>query len=275
MLKDVIKESFFEEKIISEAFSDRNLEKVAKLLASLASKKLGDGKYFPLLGKWYKDEFIVEGRKGFGFRFMSEKGNMIRFGFLNLKTKAKTLKNKFSINRVDYWIPDGNSKFDKPSVTIEIEPWFNIVESVNEIFNALKGKNEDFNEDLSKLKVPKKLISYALYKGLSEDEIEELGTWTKIKRKLEDLGLWDDDEYRGFKVKKGKKEIDNVKKDLDEVEEKVKKVKVDPNVIFDDIEKLTELIAKNILKQNGFVIVGSPGLGKCKPGYEMVNIKGI
>jgi len=263
MLKEIIKESIVESKVISEAFSDKNIEKVAKLLASLATKKLGDGKYFPFLGQWYRDEFISNGKKGIGFRFLSEKGNMIRFGFQNPNTKAKRLKNKFVINRVDYWIPDGDAKFDKPTRTILLQPWLNIVEVTDEIFTSLKtGKVvESLKESaIVEANIPKKLISYALYKGLRQDEIDSVGSGRTLINMLKDAGVWDEDEYRGYKVTKGVKEVDNVSKDLDNVVKKIKRV--DPDVVFEDIEKLTELIAKNILKQNGLIITGAPGIGK-------------
>ena len=276
MLREVIKESIVESKVISEAFSDKNIEKVAKLLAKLATKKLGDGKYFPFLGQWYRDEFISNGKKGIGFRFLSEKGNMIRFGFQNPDTKAKKLKDKFLVNRVDYWIPDGEAKFDKPSRTILLQPWLNIVEVTDEIFTSLKTGEvvESLKEGaIVEANIPKKLISYALYKGLRQDEIDSVGSGRSLINMLKDAGVWDDDEYKGYKVTKGTKEVDNVSKDLDTVVKKIKRV--DPDVVFEDVEKLTELIAKNILKQNGLIITGAPGIGKCKPGYEEVNIKGI
>jgi hypothetical protein len=263
MFKEALIQSIQENKLINEAFSNKNLEKVAELLASLASKKLGDGKYFPALGVWYKDEFVTnDGRKGFGFRFFSEKGNMIRFGFINPKTKAKNLKEKFIINRVDYWIPDGSAKFNKPSKTIELQPWVNIVEIVAEIFDALKNASVTESEINEAPKI-KKVIQYAQYKGLTQDEIESFGSDASLVKYLKDQGIWDEDEYKGFKVTKGEVEKNNVEKDLREVEKKVQKVKyADPNVIFKDIEKLTELVATDILKQNGMIITGAPGIGK-------------
>jgi len=262
MLKEVIIETIEEKKVIKEAFSEKKLEKVATLLASLASKKLGKGKFVPFLGTWYKDEFVSNGKKGVGYKFLSKNGAMIRFGFIQPDTKAKKIKEKFVVNRVDYWEPDGEAKFDKPSKTVILEPWINIVEVVNEIFDALLGKQvESLKENLN-LKVPKKLIIYAQeVGGLSDDELMELKTWTKIVNKLKEIGVWDEEKYRGFKVTNGVKESNNTIKDLNNVEKIVPKY-ADPKIVFTDIEKLTKLLATNILKQNGFIITGAPGMGK-------------
>jgi len=256
MLKEALTETRFEQKMVNEAFSDKNLEKVSKLLASLANKRIDSGSFFPFLGSWYKDEFVSEGRKGVGYKFLSEKGHMIRFGFINPKTKAKNLKEKFVINRVDYWKPDGTAKFDKPSITVELQPWLNIVEVTGEIFDVLSGK-------VVESYIPKKLISYAKYKGLTDDEINAYKSGATIKSLLNKKGLWDENEYRGYSIKKNVKETNNTIKDLDNVEKEVKKVKeIDPKVVFEDIEKITKLLALDILKQNGLIISGAPGIGK-------------
>jgi hypothetical protein len=273
-LKELIQETIKEEKYIQEAFSDKNLEKVATLLASLASKKLPTGKFVPFLGDWYADEFIVNGQKGKGYRFLSENGYMIRFGFVKPKTKAKTLKEKFVINRVDYWEPNGQSKFNLPTKTVLLDPWLNIVDVVDEIFDALK--NGVTESKIEESQIVKKMLAYAKYKGVDDDTIADLKTTHKLKKYLQDNGLWDDAEYKGFKVKKGSVEKDNPEKDLKEVEKKIQKVKyADPKIVFKDIEKLTKLIALNVLKQNGLIITGAPGMGKCRFGTELINIEGI
>jgi Cdc6-like AAA superfamily ATPase len=259
--KEAIREAITEEKIIQEAFSDKNLEKVAKLLADLASKKLPTGKFVPFLGDWYEDEFIVDGLKGKGYRFLSEKGYMIRFGFINPKTKAKKLKEKFVINRVDFWEPNGSAKINKPSKSIILEPWLNIVEVVDEIFSSLNGNVSEAKIDEANL--PKKLVAYAKYKGVDDNELANFKSGATLVKFLKNQGVWDDEEYKGFKVTKGKEEKDNPQKDLDTVVKKVQKVKyADPKVVFKDIEKLTKLIALDVLKQNGLIITGAPGMGK-------------
>jgi len=280
MIREVFLETTKEARAFKEAFSEKNLKRVGELLASLATKKLGVGKFVPFLGQWYRDEFVSGGKKGVGYRYFSTKGYMIRFGFQQVKTKAKGLKESYSVNRIDFWIPDGKSKFDIPSKTIMIDPWLNIVDAVDEIFSALTGtlsesnisENSTFENRMLENLSPK-LIAYARMKGLDDATISSYKSPAGLTKYLKRQGLYDSAEYRGFTVSNGSKEVDNVAKDLQQVEKQVKKV--DPEVVFDDIEKLTELISKNVLKQNGFLVIGSPGIGKCKPGSEKVNIKGI
>jgi len=277
---------------ITEAFSEDKLAKVAQLLASLASKKLGAGQFIPFIGDVRIDEYeTADGRKGIGFKFFSTKGNMIRFSFEQPETKSSKLAEKYLVNRVDYWIL-GKSKIDQPTYTVELEPWLNIVTVTDIIFNSLKtgtapkiAESLEVNDDVMsiieglKIKLTEAkganpiLIEYAKYKGLSDEEIEGLGS-VQLLNLLRRKKLFDKDEYAGFKLEKGGKEVNTTTKVLDKVEKALPKY-ADPQVIYKDIEKLTELVATNALKQNGVVICGAPGIGKCRLGSELINIKGI
>jgi len=266
MLKEIIETKEFRTKkgMFNEAFSLKNLEKVSSLLASLYSK-IGFGKFKPTTKSWFENKFESDdGEKGVGYLYMSDKGYMLRFGFVNRKTKAKGLKQKYSVDRVDFWRPDGSAKFDKPSLTVILPVWANIVDVANIVADGLKNgsideslennKNDNINEDCH----AKKLNAYARAKGL---DVTNIKTYNVIKKKLIAMGVWDEDEYKNFKIKKGVSENNTTIEIINQAEEKFEETPyADPNIVFEDIEKLTKVVALGF--QNGLIIAGAAGLGK-------------
>jgi len=260
ILKNIIETKEYKEKrgIFNEAFSLKNLEKISSLLASLYSK-IGFGKFKPATKSWYKNDFKSEdGEKGVGYLYISNEGYMIRFSFVNRKTKAKGLKDKYSVDRVDFWKPDGSAKFNKPSLTVILPPWVNIVDVANIIADGLKTgyivESKTVNEDSP---VPR-MNAYAKSKGLDISNMKGYGT---IKKKLISMGAWDEEEYKAFKIKDGVKENNTTIEVMNQAEEKFEETPyADPNVVFEDIEKLTKVIALGF--QNGLIVAGAAGLGK-------------
>jgi len=264
MLKEVILETkgVNAKGFLNEAFSEKNLLKVSELLASLFSKGKF-GKFKKMTESFFKNDFTSsDGEKGVGFQYLSKNGYMIRFGFVNRKTKAKGLKNKFSVNRVDFWRPDGSSTFGQPSQTIYIPDWLNIVDVVNTIKEALENNsvsleesvNEEYNPKLSK-----KMNAYIM--SLGYDPMEAGGSPTAFKNKLKKEGVWNDDDYKAFKIEKGAPEDNTITGQMKTAEKKLAERKyADPDVIFKDIETLVKVVATGA--QKGLIVAGMAGVGK-------------
>lgn len=259
---------------LNESFSEKNLEKVSNLIASVFSKG-SDGKYHPFkMEGWYKQEFkTVNGEKGVGYGFISDKGFMLRLGYVSRKVKglSKKFKETYSINTVSYWKPDGTAKFDKPSITIDLKPWMNVVDSVQVIKDVFDGKitESEINEN-EKTNAPKKLIAYAHAKGYEQVD----GTYWhySIKKLMGDD--FDPQEYKGYVVTDGGTENNSMENSIQENEQRLEKQKyADPKVIFDDIESLTKVVGMGL--QNSLVIVGDAGIGKCLAAETEIPVFGI
>ncbi len=273
-IRNLIDETFNTEKVglLNEAsFSQSGLRKVSDLLAIVLGRDLGGE--FKLLGAGLGEETFKKKKfgQGQGFRYINKKGYMIRFGWLK---KAK--KSKYQINIVDLWEPGTGAKWDTPTITVKIADWMNIVEVVKDLkFVLATGKVADSlveskEELLEAAYVPKKMIAYATSLGFDYNGESEY----KLKKTLEDEGVWDDDEYKGFKVTHKEKEQNSSEGVFKENEKKLKAIKYsDPDLIFSDIEKLAKIVATG--GANGLVIVGNPGIGKCAGKNMEVNIKGL
>ena len=259
---------------LNEAFSEKNLEKVSNLVAQIFSKG-GQGVFKPFtMEGWYKQSFkTVNKEKGIGYAFVSTKGYILRLGFVKRKIKSdKKFKADFTINTVSYWKPDGVAKFNKPSITVDLKPWVNIVESVQVIKDVIAGKiteSSDLSISESKSYVPKKMISYMAFKGYDYDG--ENNKYQVVKKMGDD---WDEQEYKGYSVTSGKKENNSMEETFVAAEKQLKEQKyADPDIIFEDVEKLTKVVGMGL--QNSLIVVGDAGIGKCGSGRMEVEIKGL
>ena len=256
--------------ILNESsFSETKLKKVSNLLATVLGRQLG-GEFKLLGGSLGQESFKKKGQgEGKGFKYMNDKGQMIRFGWLK---KAK--KSQFQINIVDFWDPkDGKKRWDTPTMSIRIADWMNIVEVVQELKDviisgghvsesALYGEQEGealFESIKDSNKPPKKMIAYGTAMGVEYEELVD--TYQGYINKLEDAGKWDKEAYRGFKVVKHETEK-NSTEDAFKGAEKVLKEKKwsDPELVFGDIEKLTQIVATG--GANGLIVAGMAGMGK-------------
>ena len=250
------------------SFSASKLLKVSELLAQVLGHQLG-GEFKLLGGSLGKESFKKKGMgEGQGYKFMNKHGNMIRFGWLK---KAK--KSKFQINIVDYWdVKDGKKRWDTPTMSIKLADWMNIVEVVQELKAVIisgghveesmkkSGKQSLILESIKDSnKPPKKMIAYGTAMGVEYMEAED--TYQGYINKMEDAGVWDKEEYKGFKVVKNEKET-NSTEDAFKGAEKVLADKKwsDPELVFDDIEKLTKIVATG--GANGLIVAGMAGMGK-------------
>jgi len=263
-IKSII-ESIKKDSISEASFSENKVKKVADLLSSILGKDLGGD--FKLLGgslgyETFKKKGYGEGK---GFKYINKSGNMIRFGWL------KKSKSQFSINVVDFWDASQGAEWSKPSITIKLEDWMNIVDVVSELKDVLIHGDDSMLtvkesiDESNKMKLfesaPRKMIAYAKSKDVEyEGESEH-----KLIKKLKDYGVWNADEYKGFKVTKGEVEKNSGEDLFKEAEKKLKTQKyADPDLVFDDIEKLTKVVALGA--QNALIVAGMAGIGKCLGG---------
>lgn len=252
---DESKESLFE-----SSFSANKMKKVSDLLASVLGKELG-GSFSMLGGSFGFEEFKKKGgAQGKGYKYANKKGQMIRFGWL-----AKN-KSKFQINQVDFWEPGSGAKWEKPTLSVTLYDWMNIVDVVKELKEVLTTGSapsllKEALEMTEAVKSPpsKKLIAYAEFKGVEYDPAED--TYHGLIKKIKDTGTFDEGELKGFKVKKDEVEQNTTVGTMKKAQKLLEERKyADPDVVFDDIEKLTQVVAMGL--QNSLIVAGMAGIGK-------------
>lgn len=265
MIRSAIENSIKPKAIFESSFNASKLRKVSDLLAQLLGKDLGGN--FKLLGGSFGTETFKKkgGLSGKGYKYGNESGYMIRFGWLNKN------KSKFQIQQVDLWEPGKGSSWEKPTISITLYDWMNIVEVVAQLRDILvhgavtEGLNESYKSEVSEAvkasSMPtKKMIAYAAAQGVEYFPDED--TYTMLQNRMEKEGKWDEEEYKGFKVKKDVTESNSTSDTLSKAEKELAKRKyADPDVVFDDIEKLTKVVASGL--QNSLIIAGMAGIGKC------------
>jgi|GEM_PF-1995171 len=269
-IRKILKNIGLNEGVLNEAsFSETSLKKASDLLAIVLGRQLGSE--FKLLGgslgkETFKKSSTGEGQ---GFKYINDRGNMIRFGWLK---KAK--KSQFQINVVDYWdSKDGKKRWDTPTLSIAIADWMNIVEVVQELKDiiisgglvsesALYGKQKGkviFEAIKDSNKPPRKMIQFGQAMGIEYDEATD--TYQGFINKLEKAGKWDKEAYVGFKVVKSEVEKNSTEDVFKGAEKLLSEKKYsDPNLVFDDIVNLTKIVATG--GANGLIVAGMAGIGK-------------
>ncbi len=241
---------------LSEAsFSAGKTKKVADLLASVLGKDLG-GEFKQLGGSFGQETFKKRGfGEGRGFKYMNKAGNMIRFGWM------KKAKSQYQITQVDFWNANAGAKWDTPSISVNLADWMNIVDVVNELKNILV--HGALTENLDEATItearfpPKKLIAYGTSIGVPYDDESS----HKYKQMLHDSGNYNEDDYRGYSISSGEKEQNSTTATIKAAEKQLNARKyADPDLVFDDIEKLTKVVAMGL--QNGLIVAGMAGIGK-------------
>lgn len=266
-LKSII-ESIESTTLNEASFSGGKLRKVADLLASILGKDLG-GDFRLLGGSLGEETFKKKGYgEGKGFKYINAQGAMIRFGWL------KKSKSQYLINIVDFWDPTQGPTWNKPSTTVKLADWMNIVDVVQNLKDILVhgAVVESFTESKKDLfeSAPKKMIAYATAMGVEyEGESEH-----KLIKKIKDAGVWNPDEYRGFKVTKDETEKNSGEDAFIAAEKTLKAQKfADPDIVFDDIEKLTKVVAMG--GQNALIVAGMAGIGKCTTKDTEIPVFGL
>jgi len=260
MIRDAIAASLGKETAIFESsFKASKLKKASDLLASILGKDLG-GQFKQLGGTFGTEEFKKKGGvSGKGYKYGNNSGYMIRFSWLNKN------KSKYQIQQVDLWEPGKGGSWEKPTMSVSLYDWMNIVDVVKQLKDILihgaitESLDESIVTEEVKSKPPRKMIDYGTSKGVAWDP--EVDTDHKYLNKLKDAGVFDADEYRGFKISKGVSESNSTSDTMKKADKLLAERKfADPDVVFDDIEKLTKVVALGL--QNSLIVAGMAGIGK-------------
>ncbi len=230
-------------------FNTKDMAKVSNLLAKIASKKLGANFQLAWIDKFKKSN----GDTGIGYRYISVEGKQIRFGHL------RNNKGGFSINIVDYW--KKGAALTEPSITLRFNDDVNIVQVKDQIFDAIKtGKVKPISRSMLEATAKERKASrMAFTKEYGIDDRNGKISDRLLTKAAAAAGL--EDEYKDWMSvttnQSEKTEIgDTIKKD----EKEVKKIYADPDVVFDDIESLLELVAHK--KWRSMIVCGQGGIGK-------------
>jgi hypothetical protein len=245
---------------LNESFSEKNLEKVSNLIAQIFSKGK-EGKFKPFKSEgWYNQTFTSkDGTKGIGFGFVSTEGYMLRLGYVKKRVKSvnKNFKYTYAINNIAFWKPDGQAKFNKPSISVQLKPWINVVESVQVLKDIFSGKITENKIDEATAMASKKLVDYAHFKGF--DEVTTDWAYHKVKKTMGDS--FDQEEFKGYTITRNVEETNSIEETFTVNDKKLKEQKyADENVVFDDLESLTKVVGLGL--QNSLLVVGSAGIGK-------------
>lgn len=254
-------------------FSEKNLQKVMKLYGKLFSKQF-NSKFYPL----GEEEFSKPGTKGYGFRFINQQGYQIRFNWDKSSVKDFKLLDKASageklyLSSIDYWEPI-NDNFARPSTTVNFFEALNVVQIWEKVSKLIKrGVRGKYT-----------LRDLVGQEGLHEANVQNVSAQQKVdfmkkagfktadayhtsKQSLQKM-LDDDPELQAkfdnyvLEITEGKEEQNSFNDNIEDSKKKFdKKVYCDPDLVFKDIEALTEFIAKKGSKS--LVICGLAGVGK-------------
>jgi len=258
------------QEILSEAaFDESKIEKVVKLYSSIFSKRFGSA-FKKIAKESYKRK---SGKAGIGIRYMNENGVMLRFNW------DQKVKSKFLITSIDYW-KEGNTRFDKPTRTVEFKPEANVVQILDKAISALKTGivKESFEESV--LAEQMEILSEAPRSARTRAEKEEwalahglpksaAGSTPYMKKKAQEMGLLDE-----LIVFLGETETNSTQEGIKKIEKQFKKeVYANPDTVFQDIEDLTFLISQR--KWKSLIILGQGGIGKCMNFVAPLNVKGL
>lgn len=255
----------FEEELnnsnIQEAtFNVKEMEKVSRLLAKIASKKLGANFQFAWIDEFRKDD----SKKGVGIRYMSPEGQQIRFNsyFKNASS--------FILGGVDYW-KKGQGLTD-PSLTLTWDADVNIVKLKEQLFLAIKsGKaptitaNDMVESAASDAKEQRR--EFARQNNIP---VSYAGSNKKMLKRVEKEGL--NAEFEDWmKVKTNVSEVTKFSEKADEDQDKFSdnNFYADPKYVFQDMAEAAKIIAKGLWRS--LIIAGAPGIGKTYGVKAMLN----
>lgn len=232
------------------AFSDKRILKVTELYSKILSKSLaGAFKYLGL--ETYKRSM----GPGKGFRYMNNKGEMLRFNWDEKLAK----KTQSDLTSIDYWA-DGNINFEKPTRTITFGSDLNVLQVLSKIGDALKTGN--INESI-RITNEINMLLEKKSRAEKQDWLEDKGMprWLlsnkdKLASKLKDAGLTEE-----FEIFSGEEEENSFEGEFKESKKKLDtQVYANPDTVFEDVEDLLSLIAAG--KWRTMVVCGQGGIGK-------------
>jgi len=249
-----IEESKGLEELNEVKFSEKNLAKVVKLYSNIMGKQM-NGKFMPIGTEEYKRKT----GPGKGFRVMNNNGEQLRFNWDQKLAK----KAKFDLTSIDYW-DKGNTNFQKPSRTITFDSNLNVLQVLSKVVEALKTGviNEaeaivdDINEMIFEARSAKEKKQW-----LSDNDIPTFYSSPSksagLKKILDKKGLTEQ-----MQIFLGQPETNTFEDGLQKVEKAFnsKNVYADPDLVFQDIEDLTGLVASG--KWRTLIVCGMGGVNR-------------
>lgn len=262
----------FKKFIVNEAkFSKGDLKRVSELLATVVGKKIGSELY-PFGGReGYFEKFSkMGGSKGVGYIYLFGEGQLIRFNW-------ESDRDSSTITSIDLW----NSMQDEdPYATLIIPDDYNIVQSAGIIVDFIKNP---FSSNLGESKVEearkpgKKKVEAAEKYGV-DISLPYAEFWKQVKKKQKG-------ETSNPTTKKAAKETSTRSKEIKNAEKAMsKKEYADPDVVFQDLSDLVDMVSSGI--QKSLMVTGMAGVGKTytveeqiksilgAPGDKWISMKG-
>jgi len=262
---------------LEEDFNEENLIKVGKLICSLATKKIGAGKFTFILKETFRK---ANGQTGVGALFVSDKGIMMRFNYLS------TTKKGYSVNSIDYW--KGRKIGDNPNKSIMFAGQ-NIIQVTDQLFDYLK--NGTLDEAHTNLEADDFLTFSLLESTPKERKALRVAFATKhgikigyadgasgLRKAAIRAGVVDefDKEFGGIiTVAKDQKEKTSTQEKFETSQGLFEDPNyyADPKYVFEDIEQATKVIAEG--RWRSLIVAGMGGIGKCAGYINKVNTKGL
>lgn len=233
------------------AFSETKLQKVVMLYSKIMGKQMGG--LFVSLGM---EEYKRKSGEGKGYRFLNNKGVMLRFNWdAKLAKKAQ-----FILTSIDYW-NNANADFQRPTRTVRFSPDLNVIQVLAQISDALKTGNineaEDIidstNQFLFEGKTREERIEWLEANGIQKSKS---GSIKKMRDAAEEKGLTEQ-----LEIFLGQKETNTFEGNLKKAEKAFdSKVFADPDTVFEDIEDLLSVVAAG--KWRTLIVCGQGGINR-------------
>ncbi len=232
--------------ITEASFSRGKLEKVALQYGKILGKTLG-GEFKVLDVETFKGDL----GSGKGVRTMNNAGHQIRFNYDEALAKMGQ-GSKYYLTSITYWNPS-NKDFESPDMTVVFHPQANVLDILSKVAETIKSGRiqENFmNESPTKKEIKAWLQDKGIHPSYSADSKKEF-----LHKALVKKGLTEE-----FAIFAGSKEKNSFSDEIKKEEKDFEKVYADPDLVFEDIEQLTKLIALGEWKS--LIVCGMGGIGK-------------
>jgi len=240
--------------------NDKNIEKMVKIYSKIISRKFSSTfKKFGDMERYKKPDGA-----GIGIRMINDDGYQIRFNWSNKS------KNKNVLDSIDFW-DSRNFDLTKPTRTVSIEYYANILQVLNSVVEALKTGiikdrvNEARSAGIKTDRTQDEREVWLASKGLPKSASRRAGHTRKVAY---ERGYGKEvDEFLGLPTASEVLTVDNnPQKESNSLEEVLKKadkelnktVYANPDTVFEDIEDLLSLVANK--QWRTLVVCGQGGI---------------
>jgi len=245
---------------LNEDFKESDLVKVGTLLTKLITKKSKLGKFTFI----YKEDFKkVNGERGVGALFASDKGNLIRFNYLT------SAKKSFSTNSMDFWEGKKIGTTPDKSITFQGKNIVKVVDQISDFIssgklNESEGSYRDF-EDLLEASAAERYaqrVKFAENYGIKKSYARSERVLRTFAEKAGVADLFDEEFGGAITVDSNvdEKTSKNSEREADEKQLGPKGVYADPAYVFKDMEEAAKVVAKG--KWRSLIVAGMGGIGK-------------